>query len=247
MLSSVNISSVWLLTERWICSYSVWGRVLEKRQGFAGVCLTQVGHLLQGQGGHHLPPLVSFHFTSLPSWCQEKLPFVSQVWQAEWGKWYRERFGSFFSHQLAGDTRYPTVGEGCPKCPGDWREGKKTPKSLFFFLWWVLFLCVVNLLVHQKGWRPRKGKQHARLKNFMCRKKGISFSPCDLPLISDLQKGCYLVWYGNSPAMMCYMVCMCVQAVLHPSQTHISSAKNTKGKKPFYHFSFVVRVCGVAV
>lgn len=134
MLSSVNISSVWLLTERWICLYGVWGRVLEKHQGFASVCLTQVGHLLQGQGAHHLPPLVSFHFTSLPSQCQEKLPFVSQVWQAERGKWHRERFGSFFFHQLAGDTRYPTVGEGCPKCPGDWRPGNKTPKSLFFCL-----------------------------------------------------------------------------------------------------------------
>lgn len=48
--------------------------------------------------------------------------------------------------------------------------------------------------------------------------------------------------------MMCYVVCMCIQALSHPSQTHISCAKNTEGKKtPFYHFSLVVKVCDGAV
>lgn len=245
MLSSVNISSMWLHIERWISLCSVWGRALEQCQGFASAYVTQVAHLLQWQEGttsSHLCPFTSLpslcHFTSHLSLCQEKLPFVPQVWQAQLGKWYRERFGSFFFffYLLAGDTGWPTVGEGCPECPRtQWlKTRQKKPQISFSCGESFFFLSVVNLLLHQKGWRPRKRKQHARLKDFMCRKKGISFSPCDLPLISDRQKWCCLVWYNDSPVMMYYVVCMCIQALSHPSQTHISSAKNTKGKKtPF--------------
>lgn len=51
MLSSVNISSVWLYTERCIYLHNVQGYVMEKHKVFTSVCLRWVGYLLQQRGG----------------------------------------------------------------------------------------------------------------------------------------------------------------------------------------------------
>lgn len=106
-------------------------------------------------------------------------------------------------------------------------------------LWWVLFfffLCVVNLLLHQKGWRPRKGKQHARLKDFMCRKKDFFFPMWFATyflfqtyrndvVLSD--KMIVLLW--------CVMWCACVSKHFHTHHKHTLVVLRTlKGKKhPF--------------
>lgn len=118
MLSSVNISSVWLHTERWISLCSVceavpWSSV---RGLWQCLCDTSGSPAAVTEGttcvlSHcDLQPPVSCHFTSLLSLCQEKLPFVSQVWQAQLGKRYRERFGSFFL--LPAGRRYRMTNSG---------------------------------------------------------------------------------------------------------------------------------------
>lgn len=116
------------------------------------------------------------------------------------------------------------------------------PTPNLFFLRSVLFfffLCVVSLPLHQKGWRPRKGKQHARLQDFMCRKIKVFLPPHVVcPSVSDLQKGCCLVWYDDSPVMTCYVV----SKPFHTHHKHtLALLRTPRGKKPFYHFSFVVR------
>lgn len=148
MLSSVNISSVWLHTERWIYLYSVWGHVLERCQGFASASVTQVT-------GRASPPstcTLSLYLAAFPVSGETPLGFTGVASRTE-----KMIQGVIWLFLLSPDGR---------RCSQQWERDAlnvQKPSQISFSRGESFFLCVVNLLLHQKGWRPSKGKQRARL------------------------------------------------------------------------------------
>lgn len=73
-------------------------------------------------------------------------------------------------------------------------EQAKNPQNLFFFLVMSPFSVCCKSASAPERLEAQKRKATGQTEKLYVQKKGgISFSPCDLPLISDLQKGCYLV------------------------------------------------------
>lgn len=141
-------------------------------------CLSDTSGSPAAGTGRSPPPstcILSLHLSAFPVSGETSLCFTGVA--SRTGEMIQGEIWLFFLSPAGRRYKISYSGRGMPWMSRWLKSRQKTPKISFFFVWWVLFLCVVNLLVHQKGWRPRKGKQQARLKNFMCRKKGYFFFP----------------------------------------------------------------------